>query len=124
MAYLCTRKISSVPSLGNRHQHWTKTANERKLWHALVLGAFCNYRPPYPLKLASVEVVRFSSRRPDFDNLVYSFKPVFDGLIHARIIVDDDMLTIVDRKYRWEKCPEKDAHIVISVKEILEHDRK
>lgn len=55
---------------------------------------------------------------PDYDNLVYSFKPVIDGLKNAGIIKNDDMLTIIDRKYSWCKVPEKMKHITIEVEEI------
>lgn len=55
---------------------------------------------------------------PDYDNLVYSFKPVIDGLKNCGVIKNDDMLTIVDRKYFWTKVPEKMKHITIEVEEV------
>lgn len=109
--------IRSVPSLGNRHQHWAKTARERKMWHQRIQFAF-KYRPLFPLKAVSIYVVRYSSRMPDYDNLVYSFKPIFDGLIHAGIIVNDDMNTVVMRHYSWAKVKRGQEQITIDVEEI------
>lgn len=118
MKYFHKATIKSVPSLGNRHQHWSKTAKERKQWHTHVFNAFRIYKPKEPIKSCIVRVVRYSSRCPDFDNMVYSFKAVFDGLIHSGIIFNDDMKTIVDRKYSWCKVPEKDHQITIEVEEL------
>lgn len=118
MKYFLKVNINSVPSLANRHQHWAKTAKERKRWHELIAHAFRIHKPKTPLELCVVRVVRFSSRMPDYDNLVYSFKPVVDGLKNAGIIKNDDMLTIIDRKYSWCKVPEKMRHITVEVEEI------
>lgn len=55
---------------------------------------------------------------PDYDNLVYSFKPVIDGLVHAKIIQNDDMNTVVMRHYAWAKVKRGQEQITIEVEEI------
>ena len=63
-------------------------------------------------------MIRATADKCDFDNLVYSFKPVVDGLVKAGIIQDDDMDTVVERKYLFHKVPRKEAHVIVSVEEI------
>lgn len=86
-------------------------------------------RPPEPLKYARLTLVRFSSVCPDFDGLVSSWKPVIDGLIHARIIEDDSMKNIGMPKFHWEKAPPKKGWILVRVEELessdlLNHERE
>lgn len=87
------------------------------MWHNKIMYAF-QFKPLFPLKAVSIYVRRFSSRMPDYDNLVYSFKPIFDGLIHAKIIQNDDMNTVVVRHYSWAKVKRGQEQITIEVEEI------
>lgn len=109
--------IKGVPSLNNRHQHWSKTSRERKEWHEKVRRAF-KFKPGAPVDRCMIRVVRFSSRQPDYDNLVYSFKPVFDGLTEAGIILDDNMNVVIERKYSWCKVKRGEEMIEIEVTEL------
>ena len=89
----------------------------RQTWHRLVSLAI-SHKPESPIKICKVICIKYSSRKCDYDNLVYSFKPVIDGLVLSGIIKDDDMMTIIDRKYMWCKFPEKDSYITIEVQEL------
>lgn len=109
--------ITGIPPMGNRHQHWRKTSNERKLWHSKIIRAF-QLKPKTPIEKCIIRVCRFSNRQPDFDNLVWSFKSTFDGLIHAKIIKDDNMNVVIDRKYSWCKVQRIMSHITVEVEEI------
>ena len=109
--------IAGIPSLSNRHEHWAKISKERKEWHLKVIRAF-QFRPMKPIDYCEIRVCRFSSRQPDYDNLVISFKAVIDGLIHAKIIKDDSMNVVLDRHYSWCKVPRIQSHITIEVKEL------
>jgi Holliday junction resolvase RusA-like endonuclease len=117
LKYFHKVQIKAVPPIGNRHQHWTKTAKERQLWHSLVASAF-KFTPKEPVQKCIIRVTRFAARQPDFDNLVWSFKAVFDGLVKARIIEDDNMNVVIDRKYSFCKVPQKNEQITIEVEEI------
>lgn len=79
----------------------------RKRWHQRVAAEFPvrALLPPEPLKRVRVECVRHSAARPDHSNLVYSYKPVIDGLIRCGVLSDDNPNVIEEEKYRWEKVP-------------------
>lgn len=109
--------IKSLPSLSNRHQHWSKTTRERKEWHSKVIAAF-HLHPKKPLELVALRLCRYSTRMPDYDNLVISFKSVADGLIHAGIIKDDNMNVVVERQYTWCKVRKGQEQITIEVEQL------
>lgn len=101
--YFCDIKINGIPSLANKNVHWRVTQRERSKWHQIVLASFINKKPIRPLKKCVMTLIRATADKCDYDNLVYSFKPVVDGLVHAKILVDDDMDTIIKRDYFFQK---------------------
>jgi Holliday junction resolvase RusA-like endonuclease len=88
-----------------------------KKWHKLV-ARFAAIKPTKPLPRAQIILVRATSRRPDFDGLVGSFKHVIDGLTEARIILDDSHECIGIPDYKWEKTSPKNSHIRVTVTEV------
>jgi hypothetical protein len=88
---------------------------ERTKWLRDVLYATSGKRPTEPLKKARLQLTRYSSRCPDPDGLVASFKFVVDALVQLRILSDDNYNVIGMPDYRWEKCPPKQGkvHIII-----------
>ena|SRR3990167_10442710 len=101
---------------------WHSKFREANKWHARLLGKMLITRqvaPPLPLKKAKVTLIRNSSREPDFDNLVQSFKPVVDALKKTLIIVDDSSKVIGHPKYEWQKADPKNGTIRIVVEEIV-----
>jgi len=62
-----------------------------------------------------LEVVRRSSRRPDFDNMVGAAKLAIDALVLAGVLQDDDIPH--DRVvFRWEHAPRRaDSCLVVTV---------
>lgn len=110
--------IPGKPELSNGGRaHWAVINKQRQRWHAAVARSI-EFRPIEPLKMCSIICHRYSSNKCDYDNLVYSFKPVVDGLVNAGIIVDDDLFTIVERKYLWSKTSRDKPFITIEVMEI------
>jgi Holliday junction resolvase RusA-like endonuclease len=74
--------------------------------------------PDRPLEKAEVTLIRYSSRSPDYDGLVHSFKPVVDALKKCLIIKDDNMQVIGRPEYQWIKASPKEGRIEIIVREI------
>jgi len=74
--------------------------------------------PSRPLKNAKLKLTRYSSRAPDYDGLVQSFKPVIDALKKCLIIEDDSMRVIGKPDYCWEKARQRAGKITIEVVEI------
>lgn len=118
MKYVHTIKIRGAPSLPNRsHGHWSKIERERKIWHKLVAESIL-FKPTLPITQARVTCIRATSRKCDYDGLVYSFKAVIDGLVNCFVLRDDDMFTITERHYAWRKVPEKEKYIQVTVEEL------
>jgi Holliday junction resolvase RusA-like endonuclease len=110
--------VQGKPDLPNKsHSHWSVEEKRRKLWHGKMARAI-HYRPNKPLSKVKMICTRYSSRKPDYDNLVYSFKAVVDSLVKESIIVDDDLFTIVERHYFWVKTKEVDSFITVEVIEL------
>lgn len=76
-------------------------------------------RPLKPLEKARLICTRFSSHPSDFGNRVDSFKAVIDGLVAAKVLIDDNDSVIVDQTFPWIKAGTKDGHISITVEELL-----
>lgn len=100
---------------------WHSRHRESQRWHKRVLGRMLLERkspPPAPLKRAQLTLIRHSSRAPDYDGLVHSFKPVVDALKKCLVISDDNMGVIGRPDYKWEKAGQKAGKIEIRVLEI------
>ena len=54
----------------------------------------------------------------DYDNRAMSFKPVVDGLVDARVLVDDSDEIVVYRDYPMKKCKAGGEKITIRVEEV------
>src|SRR5712675_171259 len=102
----------TINSLGRTH--WAVKAKEAKTWKYAVHLAVCEYRPEKPYLKAKVTMTRHSSKRPDFDGLVSSFKHVLDGLIDAKIIQDDSP-EHVSTEYCWDKAGMKQGRIHVRI---------
>ena len=82
-----------------------------------VVGHVAKLRPHRPLARARVTAVRCSARQPDFENMVYSFKPIFDALVNIGVLAGDGP-AVCDRVYRWEPAPARKGHVRITVQEL------
>ena len=95
--------------------HWAVKAKEAKSWRNLVAMATLGAKPPHPLKSATLALTRYSTREPDFDGLVSSFKHIIDGLVDAGIIADDKPSVIGQPAFYWHKAAPKNGHVLIQV---------
>lgn len=101
--------------------HWWKKKklsdewNNIVMYHVLKLGA-----PRAPLEKAKLTLIRYSSREPDYDGLVSSFKVVVDALRHNGVLVDDRMSNIGIPIYDWQKATPKGGFIHVCVEEVTQ----
>lgn len=114
--------IDDVPLLPNvtRGMHWAAKARDTKKWHQLVGAALAGKKPVRPLKCATLTLVRYSSVRPDDDNLTASFKPVIDALTVCGVIEDDNPEVLKKVVYLWEFAKPKTAKTFVRVEELRE----
>lgn len=109
--------ISDLPETTNSggRQHWSHKVRQAKRWKWLVGLRIGHHKPLEPLKKAKIVLTRASSRVPDADGLVSSFKHVIDGLVVHDVILDDSMTVIGMPEYKWTKAPPKNGYIEVEV---------
>jgi hypothetical protein len=109
--------LSGLPKTTNAggRLHWAVKVREARSWKNLVNVATRNAKPPHPLKAATLALTRYSTREPDFDGLVSSFKHIIDGLVDAGIIADDKPSVIGQPAFYWHKVAPKNGHVLIQV---------
>lgn len=74
--------------------------------------------PKAPLLKAKITCTRVSSQPMDSDNLVSGFKPIIDGLVDAKVLVNDRFENIGMPDYRWEKGRKAKGCVKIEVEEL------
>lgn len=60
--------------------------------------------PEKPLDRVKMLCERHSTKEPDYDNLVASFKPIRDGLVEMGLLIDDKPSILVKCDHRWVKA--------------------
>lgn len=112
-------QINDLPKTRNAlaDRRWERRKEATK-WHELVRHKAELARPAAPLRRATLHLVRHSSRCPDYDGLVSSFKYVIDGLVNCGIIIDDNMKVIEKPLYEWFKVKKNHGFITVEVNEI------
>jgi hypothetical protein len=86
-----------------------------RMWTAI--NAPGNVVSRFPVERAGVYCVRYSTRQPDYDGLVYGFKVIVDSLMPS-IIHDDNPKVLVERIYRWEKCKQAEQRLEVKLWEV------
>lgn len=99
-------------------KHWSVVSREGKKWHTLVYLKVAQFRPTKPFPKVALTLTRYSTREPDRDGLAGSFKYVVDGLVKAKIIVDDKPSIVVECDYKWEKTKLAEQKIEVIIKPI------
>lgn len=121
-------KITALPLPYNRiaHMHWAQKKKHNDHWYALIKAAIRGRLPTKPLPKASLYFKRVSSREPDFDGLVSSFKGVVDGLVLAGVLENDRLSNTGVPTYVWEKGTKNSGYIHVKVTEVspLSQDQK
>lgn len=119
MSYRIQFTIHALPRLqADTLSKWVR-AKERKYWHKFVAQHVMasGGRPKVPLEKAVIRCVRHSTIQPDYANLVYSFKPVVDGLVKCAVLRDDKPSVLVDEAYEWSKAKRGAGRIEVVVEE-------
>ena len=106
----------TINSIGRKH--WTVKVREAKHWHHLVHLALGQRLPTKPLLKAKISCIRYSSRRPDYDGLVSTFKHVIDGLVECGVIEDDNFDVIGMPEFSWIKAKQKEGRIEVLIEEM------
>ena len=119
MSYLLEFELPGLPALqvAGSGGHWRKRHNDAKRWknavRAVVLGD--HYLPDEPLKRVRMRCERYSTREPDWDNLVASFKCIRDGLVEVGVMVDDKPSVLIASEHRGAKAKRGEGRIRVRV---------
>ena len=110
-------EIKDLPKMPNMvlRKHWTVIKKESDKWHRLVKLFLRHHVPKEPFKKAKLTLTRHSTREPDYDGLVGSFKWVVDGLVKAGVIIDDKYSVIGQSEYKWIKSKKIDQRIEVTI---------
>ena len=125
MSYRLALEVHSLPPCNvSRNQHWRSKVRDKKAWGVLLRQAMGRQRRPvHPLKIARLTLTRRSLRRPDFDNLVSSFKAILDILqprgkrnpMGLGVIANDTHEVIGVPEYIWEQALRGEGGVTILV---------
>lgn len=121
-------EIHELPSLYNvfMRKHWSAKKKETDYWNQLVWKCIRGYRQNAynlfigdwtPLEHYKLQLIRYSSKEPDYDGLVGSFKLVVDGLRYSNVIADDKLSNSGPWDVSWVKCKPKEGLIEVRVYE-------
>ena len=116
--YVLEFTLVGLPKTPNSRQHWAEKMKHTRLWRDYSCMSARRNRPPRPLTKAKVTYTRHSFTSPDFDNLVASFKPIQDGLIDAKIIVNDSFDVIGQPSFVWVKAPRGSGAVTVRVEAV------
>jgi|SRR5690625_95581 len=84
---------------GLKRMHWAKYRKVRDAWTWLIRSK----KPQKHSGRVKISFIRYSTARPDWDNLYASFKVIGDALQNAGVIRDDSMDDIVSLDAKWKK---------------------
>ena len=115
-----------LPGMNTAHtrRHWAVAHKEARNWRDWIWWALRGAglkTSQMPLQNVSVVLTRHSQKEPDFDNMVYSWKPVVDALV-SNDIIEDDAPKYLKREYRWEFAKARHGHVTIKITgEAIDH---
>lgn len=118
---LLINELPKTVNVMDKSRLWQVLA-ERKKWRKLVYeavvasGHYGRLRTSKPLEKCKITFTRVSSREPDYDNLVASFKAPTDALKFNGIILDDKR-AMINPEYFWQRARPKQGHIKIKIEE-------
>ena len=103
-------------------QHWAAKVAASREWNNIVMyHVLKKGGPPNgPLPRAKLTLIRYSSREPDFDGLVSSFKVVIDALRYNGVILDDKMSNVGVPSYSWVSVKPREGSIYVRVEGVLD----
>lgn len=120
--YALEFELEGLPPTPNRqHGHWRSVRREQRDWtDRVVLAVIKRKRPPSPLQSAGIHLIRrsHSGGRIDPDNLLASFRPVFNGLVLAKVLFDDSVQVIGWPLCEWQQAPPGRGSIRVHVWDV------
>lgn len=118
--YIFEVAVQIMPKMTNtlNSMNWRARHGESQKIKRAVWACVWPYKPLHPFKRAKISLTRFSSKQPDYDGLVSSFKHVIDTLTETGIIVNDRLSEIGIPTYAWVSCPPTKGFIKIRVEEV------
>lgn len=120
MSYSLEFTLKGLPPMSNQHlrMHWRTSHRATKDWKRKVNLAVCAQLPPEPLIKARLTLTRHSTKEPDWDGLTSGFKSVVDGLVEAKVLIDDKPSVIGQPKCLWEKAKRGESRITVKVEAV------
>ena len=118
-SYCLEIEVRELPKLPNQllGQKWFIRSRHASRWKALIGTQVMGLIPEQPLAKAKLTLTRISSREPDYDGLVGSFKAVIDALVDCRVLSGDTMKIIGKPTYDWIKGSPKQGMIRVKVEQ-------
>ncbi len=102
-------QLDQVPKSLNKKLRSNRFKNNREnlTWDLMIEYECKDKLPKYPLKKATISILRHSHRTLDYDGLVGSMKPVVDALVSCGVLKDDTWNILgkwnVSQKFRAKK---------------------
>lgn len=100
-------ELDFLPPLTNekigRKAYWFQSL--RKKYEVILKERLYFVIPKIPYRRARIWYTRFSSKCPDYDGLVDSFKQIQDCLVNIGLIENDSMRHIGKPQYDWVEIP-------------------
>lgn len=117
MSYRLHLKIPGLPKPFNAFAYRGRWAikKEKEIWLAAISALAAGKLPPKPLEKAKLTFIRHSSKCPDFDGLVSSFKFCCDPLVTLGVLIDDNMEVTGTPTYLWFKAKMKEGRVEVIV---------
>jgi hypothetical protein len=117
VSYTLEFEIKGLPPMSNQllRMKWPQMRRITKQWKRSVWAASWHKRPAEPLNNATLTLTRISTREPDTDGLTSGFKSVIDGLVEAKVIIDDKPSIIGSPVCLWEKGRHGESRIRVKV---------
>lgn len=117
MSYSLRFELPGLPEAYNvlMRMHFRPRSVHNNKWMRDVSMMTTGKRPPEPLKTAKITLTRFSSVRPDSDNLRGSFKCIIDALTVCGVIEDDKFENVGEPVVLWEKASPGKGRILVEV---------
>lgn len=117
-----TITIPDIPPSLNKwsRMHWAKAAEIKRQWEADVYYTAYSQRPKTPFKYAKITITYFfkTKQRHDLDN--YTPKFILDGLVKAKILLDDRAEYIGMTELIQEYDKERPRTVIIIEQEVEE----
>ena len=118
MTYELKFELEGLPGLPNkmRMRHWRIQSKHNREWrNRTAFSIPFHQRPKEPLQVAVVKLTRYSTKAPDSDGLVASFKPILDGFQDAQVLADDSYAVVGMPHYEWKRALKNRGRVEIEV---------